>query len=98
MTTFDPFWGRRFQREEGRMSDNDVVETWFRLRDWMLREGLPAEATTIRPPSLRDACYAWALAMRTIEGTTPETIEAFVNGLELGALDSLREAWKARGQ
>jgi hypothetical protein len=77
---------------------NDIIETWFRLRDRMVREGLPAEASAIRPPSLRDACYAWALAMRTIEGTTPETIESFVNGLELGALSALREAWKAHGR
>jgi hypothetical protein len=78
------------------MSGNDVVNTWFRLRDAMMRDGLPAGPSAIRPPSLRDACYACALAMRTKDTeTTPETIEAFVNGLELGALSSLRECWES---
>jgi|HubBroStandDraft_4_1064222.scaffolds.fasta_scaffold00038_45 hypothetical protein len=76
---------------------NDIVETWFRLRDQMMREGLPAAPTALRPPSLRDACYASALAMRTKDTeTTPETIEAFVNGLELGAISALRRAWDAQ--
>jgi hypothetical protein len=79
------------------MSGNDVVNTWFRLRDQMMRDGLPTGPSAIRPPSLRDACYACALAMRTKDTeTTPETIEAFVNGLELGALSALRSAWDER--
>lgn len=74
---------------------SEVVETWFRLRDEMLRSG-PEAASAMRPPSLRDACYAETLAHRTQMESTPETIEAFVNGLELGAISALREAWNAR--
>jgi hypothetical protein len=73
---------------------NDVIETWFRLRDGMFIEN--KTPTGARPPSLRDACYACALAVRSNADTTPETIESFVNGLELGALLALREAWEAR--
>jgi hypothetical protein len=71
---------------------NDVVETWFKLRDGMLLEG--KTPTGARPPSLRDAAYAYALANRTETNTTPAIIEAFVNGLELGALRALRDAWE----
>jgi hypothetical protein len=74
---------------------SEVVETWFSLRDAMLRTG-PEAATAIRPPSLRDAAYALALSQRTTAPTTPETIEAYVNGLELGALAALRDAWRKR--
>lgn len=50
-----------------------------------------------RPPSLRDACYAVVLAMRNPSTEVdPETIESYVNGLELGSLDALREAWAKR--
>jgi hypothetical protein len=59
----------------------------------MVREGLPAGPSAIRPPSLRDACYAYALAQRTATGIDEETIESFVNGLELGAMSALRSAW-----
>lgn len=75
---------------------NEIIDLYFRLRDQMMREGTPVVATALRPPSLRDACYAQALAMRNPNSeTTPETIEAFVNGLELGALSALRSAWEA---
>lgn len=70
---------------------HEILRTWFRLRDEMLRTG-PEAATAIRPPSLRDACYAYTLALRTSAPTTPETIEAFVNGLELGAMVVIRDA------
>jgi hypothetical protein len=80
-----------------RLSGNEIIDTWFRLRDGMLIKG--KTPTGARPPSLRDACYAVALSRRTA-GTdaTPETIEAYVNGLELGALSALRAAWEARGR
>ena len=75
----------------------EIIKTWFELRDEMLRTG-PEAASAIRPPSLRDACYAYALTHRSMFETTPTTIEAFVNGLELGCIGALREAWeKARG-
>jgi hypothetical protein len=74
---------------------SEVIETWFRLRDEMLRTG-PEAASAIRPPSLRDACYACSLAHRTATQTDPSTIEAYVNGLELGAMDALLEAWEAK--
>jgi hypothetical protein len=73
--------------------ENEVLQTWFRLRDAMLRTG-PEAASAKRPPSLRDACYAYALAHRTQVDTTPETIESFVNGLELGAISAIRAAMK----
>jgi hypothetical protein len=74
---------------------NEIIDTWFELRDEMLRTG-PEAASALRPPSLRDACYAWTLAHLTQINTDPATIESFVNGLELGALGALREAWNAR--
>jgi hypothetical protein len=81
---------------ETRAEGDNILATWFRLRDQMMREGLPAAPTALRPPSLREACYAYALAARTLTETTPETIECFVNGLELGAMAALRAAWEAR--
>jgi ABC-type nitrate/sulfonate/bicarbonate transport system substrate-binding protein len=78
------------------MSQNEIIDTWFRLHDAMFRDGYP-NVTALRPPSLRDACYARVLAARTKDTeATPETIEAFVNGLELGALSALRAAWEKR--
>ncbi len=75
------------------MSANEIIDTWFRLRDAMLKTGAAPEA--LRPPSLREACYACVLAMRNKDSeTTPETIESFVNGLELGAMSALRHAWE----
>lgn len=76
---------------------SEVVETWFRLRDEMLRTG-PEAASAIRPPSLRDACYAEVLAHRTATETSPELIESYINGLELGAISALREAWDNRSR
>ena len=73
-----------------------LLEIWFRLRDRMMREGLPASPSAIRPPSLRDAAYAYALAMRTENDSDEETIESFVNGLELGAMAKIRELWEGR--
>jgi hypothetical protein len=78
------------------IAGNEIIDIWFRLRDQMMRDGTPAAPSALRPPSLRNACYAYALAMRTQTETTPETIEAFVNGLELGALSSLRTVWEGR--
>lgn len=77
------------------MTDNEVVNIYFELRGEMLRTG-PEAASALRPPSLRDACYAYALAHRTQMESTPATIESFVNGLELGAISALREAWEAK--
>jgi hypothetical protein len=75
---------------------HDPIDLWFRLRDGMFNEpGVSAPGA--RPPTLRDACYAHVLSLRTRETEmTPETIEAFVNGLELGAISVLRKAWEAR--
>ena len=75
-------------------ADQTIIDIWFGLRDAMLINAqTPVGA---RAPSLREACYAYALAMRTKTDCTPETIEAFVNGLELGAMQALRAAWEAR--
>jgi hypothetical protein len=73
--------------------DRTVIDVWFRLRDGMLIEAKTPSGA--RPPSLRDACYAYALSLRRDTQATPETIESFVNGLELGAIFALREAWEA---
>jgi len=74
-------------------ADEHLVDIWFRLKDQMIRDGLPEHANAIRPPSLRDAAYAYVLALRTETTTTEEVIESFVNGLELGAIGSLKIAW-----
>jgi hypothetical protein len=75
--------------------ENEVLTTWFRLRDAMLRTG-PEAASAMRPPSLRDACYAYAIAHQTQFGGEPEMIESFVNGLELGAMAAIRESLKGQ--
>jgi hypothetical protein len=83
------------EKKEASVSQNEIIDAWFRLRDGMLIEG--KTPTGARPPSLRDACYAYVLANRVASIlTSEETIEAFVNGLEMGALSSLREAWEER--
>ena len=74
--------------------DGNVIDAWFQLRDGMLIEGKTPSGA--RPPSLRDAIYAWALSHRTDTETTPETIESYVNGVELGAMMALHDAWKKR--
>lgn len=67
---------------------DDIVEVWLDLcRKATLTPGSPV---AWRPPSLRDACYAWALSQRTATETDPAMIEAFVNGLELGAISKIR--------
>jgi hypothetical protein len=79
------------------MTGNEIIDTWFRLRDRILSDQKGYEPSSLRPPSLRDACYALALAMRNKDSeTTPETIESYVNGLELGAIGALREAWNEK--
>lgn len=79
---------------ENPRADEHLVDLWFRLKDEMIQHGLPQPSNAIRAPSLRDAAYAHALAMRNAKNPpTPEMIESFVNGLELGALAALRIAW-----
>lgn len=73
---------------------NEIVETWVRLRKAMLRA--PAQAVQLRPPSLRDACYSYCLATRSKNDASPEIIEAYVNGLELGASLALIAAWEEK--
>lgn len=74
--------------------DDEIIDVWFRLRDAMFINGqTPVGA---RAPSLREACYAYALAARTSSIASPELIESFVNGLELGAMSQLRDAWNRR--
>jgi hypothetical protein len=74
-------------------ADEYLVDIWFRLKDQMIRDGLPEHANAIRPPSLRDAAYAYVLASRSANETSEEVIESFINGLELGAMQALRMAW-----
>ena len=80
----------------GLIIESHVVDVWFRLYRQMLDKGMPQGPTALRPPSLRDAAYAYALAVRKAGETDEETIEAFVNGLEMGALSALRVAWERK--
>jgi hypothetical protein len=74
--------------------DEHLVDTWFRLRDEMIEKGLPQNPSAVRPPSLRDAAYAYAFSMRNVANPPPpEMVESFINGLELGAISALRAAW-----
>ena len=73
-----------------------LIEIWFRLRAKMIGDQKGYEPSSLRPPSLRDAAYAYALALRTNTDTTEETIEAFVNGLELGAMAKIKQLWEGR--
>jgi hypothetical protein len=78
---------------------NDVVETWFKMRDAMLQGKEGVQAPALRPPSLRYCCYAVLVSQGTFKpGTSTEIIESYVNGLELGALDALRRAWERTRQ
>ena len=81
---------------ENRRADEHLVDLWFRLRDQMMKTMAAQPANAIRPPSLRDAAYAYVLASRNANETSEETIEAYVNGLELGAIGALRMAWELR--
>jgi hypothetical protein len=79
------------------MSENDehLIDLWFKLKDRMVERGLPQEGQAIRPPSLRDAAYARVMSMRNVANPPPpEMVEAFVNGMELGAISALRQAWE----
>jgi hypothetical protein len=78
------------------MEEINIVDIWFRLRDQMMKNQQWGEASSLRPPSLRDACYAYVLSIRSDAPTDPEMIESYVNGLELGAISALREAWKKK--
>jgi hypothetical protein len=81
------------------MSENDehLIDLWFKLKDRMIERALPQEGQAIRPPSLRDAAYARVMSMRNVANPPPpEMVEAFVNGMELGAMGALREAWELR--
>lgn len=74
---------------------DSVIDTWFAMGARVLKT--EAAPQSLRPPSLREAIYAWALAQRPSETmTTPETVESYVNGLELGAMSALRDAWERR--
>lgn len=76
---------------------DSVIDVWFELCDLQMRvEGQTPSGA--RPPSLRDAIYAWALAHRSMSDTSPETIESYVNGVELGAMSALRDAWEKRNK
>jgi hypothetical protein len=72
----------------------EIIDTWFRLRAQMLEKTLPNAPSAVRPPSLRDACYAWVLSQRNCTDTSPEVIESYVNGLELGTMLAIKAAWE----
>lgn len=71
-----------------------LVDFWFMLFDQHLLESKTLGGAP--PPSLRDACYARARGMRSGPDADPEIIENFVNGLEMGAMSALRDAWNKR--
>jgi len=75
-------------------SSGALIEGWFALCDLMLVKG--QTPTGARPPSIREMCYAYALSLRGQQRCEPETIEAFVNGLELGTISQLRKVWGER--
>jgi|HubBroStandDraft_5_1064220.scaffolds.fasta_scaffold181656_3 hypothetical protein len=78
--------------------DKNVIDVWFELGDLTAKSYARDERspTIFRPPSLRNAIYAWVLARRTDAGTSPETVESYVNGIELGSMMALHDAWKKR--
>ena len=78
------------------MKDDHLIDLWFELRDEMLTRVEAASAT--RPPSLRDAAYAYTISVRSQNDINPQAIEAYVNGLEIGAMAALREAWGKYGK
>jgi hypothetical protein len=79
---------------ENLRADEHLIDLWFRLKDQMLETMAAQHGNAIRPPSLRDAAYAYVISMRNADNPPPaEMTEAFVNGLELGALSRLRETW-----
>jgi hypothetical protein len=78
-------------------SDKSVIDLWFDLKARMINDGLPAPSTAIRPPSLRDAAYAYTLSIVSPENPMPPMlVESFVNGLELGSMVALKKAWEAQ--
>jgi hypothetical protein len=81
---------------ESQHADENLVDLWFRLKDHMLGTITMGAGAGIgvRPPSLRDAAYAYMISMANKDNPPlPELTESFVNGLELGAMQALREAW-----
>jgi hypothetical protein len=77
--------------------DEHLVDLWFRLKDHMMKNAAGQPGSAIRPPSLRDAAYAYVVGIKSADNPpSPEMTESFVNGLELGALQALREAWEAK--
>ena len=72
-----------------------IVDIWFQLYSQTMRNLKDTSPLAARPPSLRDICYVYALSSQKDERpANPEMIESYVNGLELGAISALREAWK----
>lgn len=74
-----------------------LIDLWFQLRDGMFFKNDGANASGLRPPSLRDAAYAYAMSMQ-VGLLEPEMVEAFVNGLEIGAMSMLKSAWDKRAK
>jgi hypothetical protein len=81
---------------ESRRANEQLVDLWFHLKDHMLETMGAQESNAIRPPSLRDVAYVFLVSMRSSDNPPePEMTESFINGLELGAIAALREAWTA---
>jgi hypothetical protein len=71
-------------------NSDHLLDVWLGMCARTEEEYDRRNAVSLRPPSLRDAAYAYVLSARTDAETTPEMIESFVNGLELGAVAKIR--------
>jgi hypothetical protein len=74
--------------------DQHIIDVWFELHNAMWDKQQVGGAPALRPPALREACYIYVVETQAFKaGVDPQTVEAFVNGLELGAMSALRAAW-----
>jgi len=74
-----------------------LIDLWFDLRREMFFKAEGVTAGGLRPPSLRDAAYNYAASM-SVGPLDPHMMEAFVNGLEIGAMAKIKELWDKRNK
>jgi hypothetical protein len=75
-----------------------LIDLWFDLRKEMFFKAEGANAEGLRPPSLRDAAYNYAASILMVTPLDPHMMEAFVNGLEIGAMAQIKELWDKRNK